>query len=421
VRYYARSLLPGVSILIAGLFLTLSRAPASVAQPAAATAKASAPIDLTGSWVSIVNEDWRWRMLTPPKGDYTGVPLNDAGRKISDAWSEAEDGSCKAYGVGGLLRMPTHLKIDWESDEVLRIKTDSGLQVRSIYFASPPPLQQRTLQGRSVAQWQFAMQTGDGWGFGIPSPPRPGGSLRVVTTDFLGGWLRRNGVPYGENARITEYYDTFSAPDGNQWFVVTTIIDDPEYLYQPYITSSHFRRETGTPQWTPRPCKEISAAQAPGQTSHHLDPGATIQEIMETQIDPAADRIWDAVEFEATLEGTRDRHPQSDADWQAIRHSALTLIEATNLLSVEGRRVANRPGEVAPGEQPPEEIQRQVDATHPQFVGFAGTLRAASLGVLAAIDARDPKALLDAGDVLDKACEACHMTYWYPGAKPPVP
>ena len=258
MKLYGGSSVLRFRILAAALMLTLPRAPAPVAQTPPVTAKASTPIDLTGNWVSIVNEDWRWRMLTPPRGDYTSVPLNDAGRKIADAWDKSEDGSCKAYGVGGLMRMPTRLRITWESDEVLRMETDSGLQVRRLYFASPPAVRQKTLQGRSVAQWQLAMPPGDGWGFGLPSPQRPGGSLRVITTDFQPGWLRRNGVPYSENARITEYYDTFSAPDSGQWFVVTTIVEDPEYLTKPYVTSSHFRREAGNSQWTSRPCKNLN-------------------------------------------------------------------------------------------------------------------------------------------------------------------
>jgi hypothetical protein len=246
-----------VRIVFAGLMLALSGASASGAQTPPATAQSSAPIDLMGNWVSIVNEDWRWRMLTAPRGDYTSVPLNKTGQKIAASWDQSTDGSCKAYGVGGLMRMPTRLRISWESPEVLRMETDSGLQVRRFYFSNPPPVQQKTLQGLSLAKWELAMRPGDGWGFGSSSPRRPGGSLKVTTTDFLPGWLRRNGVPYGEDAHITEYYDTFSAPDGSEWLVVTTIVDDTEYLTKPYITSSNFRREAGNAHWSPRPCKNF--------------------------------------------------------------------------------------------------------------------------------------------------------------------
>lgn len=219
------------------------------------SAKASAPIDLTGIWVSIVDEDWRWRMLTAPKGDYPGVPLNEAGQKVADSWDKSEEGSCKAFGIGGLMRMPTRVRIRWETENVLRIETDSGLQVRRLYFGAAPALTQRSLQGRSVAAWEHTLPLGDGWGLDLPVSPRPGGSLKVVTTDFVSGWLRRNGVPYSEDARITEYFDAFAGPDGSHWFVVTTIVDDSQYLSEPFITSSHFRREPTESEWHPRPCK----------------------------------------------------------------------------------------------------------------------------------------------------------------------
>jgi hypothetical protein len=220
------------------------------------SAKQSAPIDLTGEWVSIVNEDWRWRMLTPGKGDYEGVPLNTEGRKTADTWTAAEDGSCKAYGAGGLMRMPLRVRIEWEGDAVLRMTTDAGRQVRRLHFSQPPAASEKTLQGRSSAEWERALPPGDGWGFGPSGPPPAGGSLKVVTTDLQPGWLRRNGVPYSENARVTEYYDRFSGPDRSEWFVVTTIVDDPRYLQEPYVTSSHFRREQNSFHWTPTTCKD---------------------------------------------------------------------------------------------------------------------------------------------------------------------
>src|SRR5687768_17779961 len=91
---------------------------------------ASAAIDMTGYWVSVVNEDWRWRMVTPPKGDYASVPINDAARKVADTWDVSKDGSCQAYGVGGLSRIPGRLRVTWESDNVLKIDTDAGTQTR---------------------------------------------------------------------------------------------------------------------------------------------------------------------------------------------------------------------------------------------------------------------------------------------------
>jgi len=374
---------------------------AASAPPPPPTAQATAPIDLTGNWVSIVNEDWRWRMLTPEKGDYASVPLNEAGRKVADTWDRSQDSSCKAYGVGAVMRMPTRLRITWQSPDVLQIETDSGSQVRRLYFGNPPPAHEKTLQGVSAAQWQRAMPTGDGWGFGMPSPPRPGGTLRVTTSDFQAGWLRRNGVPYGETARITEFYDRFSVPDGSEWFVVTTIIEDPEYLNTPFTTSTHFRREKDSSGWHPRPCAAVP-------------PVATIQQLMDTQVDPAADHIWDSVEFVATLAGSEDRRPRTDMEWQAVRVSAVSLLEAADLLSVPGRHVGVSSTPAAAGELDPREIQLRIDASHPAFVQFAGGLKRAAQQVVAAVDAKDAEALIRAGGVLDQACEACHATFWYP-------
>ena len=93
------------------------RRPTAGGPPAARAA--AAPIDLTGQWVAIVNEDWRWRMVTPPKGDYASVPLNDEGRRVADTGTAAQDGACEAYGAAALMRMPTRLRIRWDGDDTL--------------------------------------------------------------------------------------------------------------------------------------------------------------------------------------------------------------------------------------------------------------------------------------------------------------
>src|SRR6185436_10397665 len=90
------------------------------------TGRAGAPVDLTGTWVSVITEDWQWRMRTPAKGDTMSVPLNGAGLKVANEWEPSMDGRCEAYGVGGIMRLPTRLKISWQDDLTLKIETDAG-------------------------------------------------------------------------------------------------------------------------------------------------------------------------------------------------------------------------------------------------------------------------------------------------------
>ena len=219
---------------------------------AQATPRVVAPIDLTGYWVSVITEDWRFRMVTPLKGDYgigSGtVPLTPEGRRIADTWDTSKDGSCLAYGAAGLMRMPMRVHITWESDHVLKIETDAGIQTRRLLFDKAQPPGARSLQGRSVAEWEFGPGTG----------PERGGSLKVITTNMTGGWLRKNGVPYSENAVMTEYLDRFRGPTDDEWFTVNTIVEDPRYLERPFITSSHFKQEPDGSKWRPYPCKATS-------------------------------------------------------------------------------------------------------------------------------------------------------------------
>ena len=257
-------------------------------------AQANAPIDITGNWVSIVNEDWRWRMVTPPKGDYASVPISDEGRKVADTWDPSKDGSCLAYGVAGLMRQPGRLRITWENENVLKIETDAGQQTRRLIFdKSTAPPTERSLQGFSIAEWERPAAPGRGGGGGGgggapgapapggppaaaapagggppagappaaargggPPPPAPrGGDLKVVTTQMSPAWLRKNGVPYSENATMTEYFDRFALAAGDEWLVVTTVVNDPKYLAQEFVTSTHFRKEPNASKWDPTPCK----------------------------------------------------------------------------------------------------------------------------------------------------------------------
>jgi hypothetical protein len=238
-------------------------------------AQQAAPFDLSGYWVSIITEDWRWRMLTPPKGDYASVPLNPQGIKVADQWNPSEDGSCKAYGMAGLMRMPTDLHITWTTPNALRIETDWGEQTRTLYFRrADMPQTGPTLQGSSLAVWERPIPLAIGAARGPidlngnPIPPRAGaqgrgaaggqatgGDLKVVTDNLAPAWLRRNGVPYGAKTTVTEYYQTFTDPLGREWFDVFTIVSDPEYLQAPFVTSSDYRRLPDASSWSPHPCK----------------------------------------------------------------------------------------------------------------------------------------------------------------------
>lgn len=251
-----RGAAPIVAALVAAALM--AAVPAQAQRPDAAPAappRESAPIDLTGQWVAIVNEDWRWRMVTPPKGDYASVPLNEEGRRVAETWDPSQDGACEAYGAAALLRMPTRVRIAWQDEDTLRLETDAGAQTRLLEFTAPENTGARSLQGTSVAEWIRPAPAPRATGIGAAGDARRGGHLAVTTRNLLPGWLRRNGVPYSGDAVVTEYFDRFPAPNGDEWLMVTTIVEDPKYLSTRYITSSHFRREADESKWNPRPCR----------------------------------------------------------------------------------------------------------------------------------------------------------------------
>jgi len=231
-------------------------------QPVPGSARAIAPIDLTGYWVSVVSEDWRWRMVTPQKGDYSSIPLNVEGRRVADTWDLAKDNAagnqCKAFGIGGIVRQPGRLHITWLDDSTLKIDFDAGTQSRLLWFdSSKLPSGEKTWQGHSVAEWDMPGRGGrGGGGRGRGGLATQGGSLKIATTHFREGYLRKNGVPYSESASVTEYLDRLPAqPNGDVWLVVITTIDDPKYLQQPFFTSTHFKLEPNGSKWNPTPCQ----------------------------------------------------------------------------------------------------------------------------------------------------------------------
>jgi hypothetical protein len=212
------------------------------------TPKAAALIDLTGYWVSIVTEDWRYRMVTPTKGDYQGVPLTPDARKIADTWDPAKEEAsgelCKSYGAPAILRVPGRLHVTWLDDQTLKMDTDAGKQTRTFHFGNwkAPVGAPHTIQGDSVAQWE-------GGGRGATD-----GTLKVETTNLKAGFLRKNGVPYSENATLTEYYELITEPDGSPLMVVTIVTTDPAYLRVPFVISSQFKKEATDAKWKPSEC-----------------------------------------------------------------------------------------------------------------------------------------------------------------------
>ncbi len=238
---------------------------------AAPTARSSAPIDLTGYWVSVVTQDWRWRMVTPAKGDYRNIPMTVQAGEVADAWDpeadEAAGEQCKSYGAPALMSVPGRLHITWQDDDVLRVETDAGMQTRLLHFAEPPDAADtpRSWQGISVAQWQ-SYSGGAAFIRGPLLAPQerraddelsggtPGGSLKVVTSNLRPGYLRKNGVPYGEDALLTEYWDVLTRSDTEQWLTITTHVEDPLYLREPRLIAIPFRKEADGEKWDPTPC-----------------------------------------------------------------------------------------------------------------------------------------------------------------------
>jgi hypothetical protein len=241
--------------IVVAIAVTVSAQRGGPPQPPA-TPRAQASFDISGYWVSLVNEDWRYRMVTPPKGDVAGVPLNGAGRQAASAWDAAKDEaageSCRAFGAAGVMRQPGRLRFTWTGDDTLTLETDAGTQTRMLAFRGAGGTG-GSWQGISKASWDHDETPMARGGF-FPGAVARGGSLKVVTTNMKPGYLRKNGVPYSGNAVMTEYFDRFDLPNGDALLVVSTEVDDPTYLITPFWTSTHFKRQRDAAGWNPRPC-----------------------------------------------------------------------------------------------------------------------------------------------------------------------
>jgi hypothetical protein len=244
------------SLLLAMAVLTVIAATGVVAQrgqgaPAASaappTARSAAAIDLTGTWVSVISEDWALRMVTPHKGDYTRIPITPAARKIADGWDPARDQAageaCKGYGAPAIIRQPGRLRIGWQDDTTMKLEFEAGNQTRLFRFGAAPSTAEPSSQGQSVAEWQYTL-----------NPPRSG-ELKVLTSRLRPGYLRKNGVPYSANVTMTEYYHRMTAPNGDVWLTIVTEIKDPDNLREPFVQSTHFKKLPAGATFKPEACE----------------------------------------------------------------------------------------------------------------------------------------------------------------------
>jgi hypothetical protein len=236
------------------------------------TPRSAAPKDYTGYWVSVVTELWRYRMMVPDKNDFQFVPLNPEGRKLADTWDPAKDQAagvaCKSYAAPAIMQVPGRIHIYWQDDNTLRIDTDSGTQTRLFHFGGTAAESEApSWQGYSAASWegQEFVDTRDGQGGPVLDSKgnllprrelRPADFLRVVTSKMRPGYLQKNGVPYSANAKLEEFYDTFTDPyTNNTWLTVTTAITDPQYLWEPLFMHAHFKKVADASGWDPTQCR----------------------------------------------------------------------------------------------------------------------------------------------------------------------
>lgn len=225
-----------------------AQAPLGVRVGTPQTPKTGALIDLTGYWVSLVGDDARSRLLTPPKGDFADFPLNADGLKLANAWDPARDEAageqCKSYGAAAIMGIPGRFHITWDNDTTLKVETEAGTQIRLLHFGTnPPETEAPSWQGYSMARWEPPLK------YVVPAT----GSLKVKTVQLLPGYLRRNGVPYSAETTVAEYFDLTRDQDGTV-LVVNTVVEDPVYLTEPYRTSTNLRKLRDGSGWNPSGC-----------------------------------------------------------------------------------------------------------------------------------------------------------------------
>jgi hypothetical protein len=245
------------SILLAAAALSGLAGHAAAQQPAGGrgqavppSARATAAIDATGTWVSVITEEWVSRMVTPRKGYVRGggIHLTPEGMKLTNMWDPARDEAagehCKGYGAVGVTRLPGKVRITWEGENTLKAEFEAGNQVRRFYFASAPAPGSPSWQGHSIAQWERA----------VTNPGERAGNLKVMTTNLRPQYARKNGLPISGNARLTEYLHVLNAPTGDLWLSWIGELDEPLYYLEPYHYSWQFKKVPDNSSWNPEPC-----------------------------------------------------------------------------------------------------------------------------------------------------------------------
>jgi len=261
-RSARRTKLVAPALAAALLSVALSAQGRAAAAPPPANGKAGAPIDITGNWVSLISDDWVYRMITPKKGDYLYVPLNAEGKRTADTWDPARDQAageeCKGYAAPAIMRLPSRVQITWQDENTLKLDIDNGMQTRLFRFGQKEPQGARSWQGWSFARWEIsgntdAQPTFAGANTSLGAVKRQG-SLHVDTNNLKAGYLRKNGVPFSENAFMTEYYNLIVEEDGNQYLVIQTFVEDAKYLNRHFVRTLQFKREPDASKRTPVPC-----------------------------------------------------------------------------------------------------------------------------------------------------------------------
>ena len=211
------------------------------------------PIDLTGQWVAIISEDWRWRMVTPGRGDYASIPMSPAAQKVADAWDPAKDEAageqCRAYGAPGLMRGPTRLRSRGSMTRRSSSRSDYGMQTRLFRFGRTPTRRRAPRPGRASRP-----PSGNIAGGGRGRGPRFG-SLKTVTTQLRPGYLRKNGVPYSAGTVFTEHWDVHTETNGDRYLVGHQCRQRPPLSAGPVHDGPTLQLEKdGAAKWDPTPC-----------------------------------------------------------------------------------------------------------------------------------------------------------------------